>query len=195
MLQYGNPPHVSDAIQLVAEAWELTQPKAIASCWRCAKCLPPQLEGDVSHDTPVELECAELAQQVMQHKISQLNPEAPSTLALFKANGLNDLTIAAGNLQSAASDILHQWLCLEEEADLVIEDDHAASTNDDDEEGSTTEEELRPLQKVAILQEVLALVHQLHKLGVELRDSTILNESLIFCQHVIKETSSITTPK
>ena len=116
---------------------------------------------DVSHDTPGEQEHEKHVQQEMQQNISQLNPEAPSTSALLEANGLDDLTIEARNFKSAASGKLRQWLCLEEEAIVNVEDDHTATTSDDD---PTLLKELHPLEKVAKLQEVLSLLHKLHKL-------------------------------
>ena len=174
-LQYGNPPHVSDAIELVAEARKSIQSNTIAACWRRAKCLP-QMEEDVSHDTAGEQERAEIAQEEMQQNILQLNPEAPATVALLKAHGLDDLAIATHSLQSTASEMLRQWLCLEEEVVVNVEDDHTGTAMCSDEDDSATEE-LRPLDKVAKLQEVLPLIHKLHKLGVVLQDSTILNKS------------------
>ena len=44
-LVYGNPPHVSDAIELLAEAWESIQPNSVASCWKRAKQAPSDISG------------------------------------------------------------------------------------------------------------------------------------------------------
>ena len=52
-LQYGNPPHVGDAMVLVKEAWSTVLPSVIEACWRHANCLPVTFfsgEGE-HHDT------------------------------------------------------------------------------------------------------------------------------------------------
>ena len=37
-LEYGNPPHVSDAAQLMKDAWGKFTSETIAACWKHARC-------------------------------------------------------------------------------------------------------------------------------------------------------------
>ena len=102
---YGNPPHVSDAIELLAEAWESIRPNSVASCWKRAKCLS-HLEWHASSDIPGREEDIQCAQVEMLHTIAEITPTTAIS-SMLQSNGLEYISNTVHSLTFLASNMFH----------------------------------------------------------------------------------------
>ena len=179
-LEYGNPPHVSDAAQLMKDSWGKITSETIAACWKRAKCLGGN-ESTCSNT-------ADYVEQIDQESVVQMNTTLSSlplsdacVTQMLSSNGLDVLT---NEVQGTASNMLLEWLHLEDTAEIE---------QNGDAQDDATEDQLDPSEKVSMLHKMLPMLHNLHAIGVKICDPYITNAARQMCQHV--QSSCLERPK
>ena len=182
-LQYGSPAHVGDAVMILKEEWDSITPSTIAACWAHSRCLPLLSTSELGADAQdytrkVELETV----REMCSMLSNVSLTNPSVVDMLADVGLNVVIAAAHKVHDKASRILLEWLCLEEESMIDVEDEGEQSENSE-----VVEESADPVQ---LLSEVLPLAERLHAIGAKLNDACLMDLARQVCTRVKHVTSA-----
>ena len=164
-VKYGSPPHIGDAIQLIVESRNSISVATINACWSHADCLLVHIFPKV------------LTSQA-NGKRSDDDPYTQIRNAL--SDQLHPATVQ--DLLSAPSEeMISEWIHLEENPELESFD------TDEEEE---TEGKITPSEQVSVTTELLPLLYTIHKCGVKLSDSFLINVSRELTLHFKKRSYS-----
>ena len=91
-LTYGCPPHVSDATELVKEAWNNISPSTIAACWQRAQCISASDAADVATSS-IEYKTSVEADVItnMCSMLSTLHLSEPSVADMVDKLGMKEI--------------------------------------------------------------------------------------------------------
>ncbi|KAL5503328.1 hypothetical protein EMCRGX_G010257 [Ephydatia muelleri] len=96
-LDYGNPPHISDAICIIKHCWDSITEEAISACWKHSNCLPFTDAQPISDYTDLSA----IEEELLSH-MQTLLPSAASIFGLDKS------------LRNVQLQVLDAWLHIEE---------------------------------------------------------------------------------
>ena len=171
-LDYGSQAHVSDAINLVVEAWNCISSSVVLACWKHAKCLAPRMlaePSDVQDGTVVQMEQETV--RLMKGRLLELNGTNLDTAQMLQATGLDEVLKAIENPETTADVIMTAWLHIEENADIQV--DAGSAENAEPEDDVKEEADVVSLQK-----QMLPLLHNMHSLCAKLHYS----DAMTFCR-------------
>lgn len=172
-LQYGCPPHVADACQLLKEAWDNLTPSVIAGCWSHSQCLPVVGAAETvanSRDYATEIEKKTIDDMCMALSNVYISDPVISQMGLdLVVKGTHELT-------ATAAFMLQKWLHLEEEGMLDVNDDGECEVDCD--------EQIQPLEKLNLLNQALPLLQELHAIGAKLSDTNMMSVAREMCVHI-----------
>ena len=89
------------------------------------------------------------------------------------------------DLHGKLSDLLHEWLFLEEVTDAEAVEN--GGDDDDDEDDCSSPRATDPEEKASIIQKMLPLLQSLHECGAKLNDPCIINKTREVCEHILQE--------
>ena len=114
-LKYGFLPHLGDAIDLLRDAWDSISFSTIAACWAHSHCLP------AVETTELQTESRDYKKVTVLHRLT-LGSDSVATM--LDAFSLGTVTKAEQkNVHDRATQMLVQWLQLEETSSIEVEDE------------------------------------------------------------------------
>ena len=123
----------------------------------------------------------------MSSVLSNLQPDDPAVAQMLSSSGLDKVTEQTYELQDMASNLLIEWIHLEENAPT---NSHDAGEDDADDEPDA-EGELQPIQKIALLKHLIPILEELHAIGAKLSDLTIMEFARETCNSLAKFGSTV----
>ena len=164
-----------DAAELIKESWDNIQCEAIEACWKHSKCLAAQDTGSTSSEDHIS-RIKQSAIQQMSSVLSTLQPDDTAVAHMLSSTGLDSVMEQTHELQDLASNLLIEWIQLEECAGM---------NNDDNEEDDEPDAgERQPIEKIAVLQRVVPILQELHTIGAKLNDVPIMNFARETCNRL-----------
>ena len=183
-LKYGFQPHVGDAIDLLRDAWDSISSSTIAACWAHSRCLPAVETTELQTESRdykkvVESNCVE----EMCNCLRRLTLGSDSVATMSDAFSLGTVAKPAQkSVHDRATEMLVQWLQLEETSSIEVEDEG--------EHADELEGHQEIVDKTQLLVEAMPLLERLHSLGAKLGDFCITDAARQLCLHVKNCTSS-----
>ena len=174
-LEYGCAPHVRDAAELIKESWDNIQSDAIEACWKHSKCLAAQDTGSTNSEDHIS-RIKQSAVQQMSSVLSILQPGDPAVAHMLSSTGLDSVMEQTHELQDLASNLLIEWIQLEECAGM--------NNYENEEDDEPDAGELQLIEKFAVLQRVVPILQELHTIGAKLSDVPIMNFARETCNRL-----------
>lgn len=171
-LKYASPPNISDAINLTKEVWDSLPLSTIAACWGHSRCLPVLKAAELSaeaRDYVKHLDDAYIKN--MCDMFDSLKVKDPSILKGTRI----DVASLAQDLHTSVHDILSQWLHLEEELMVPVNEEEE---QEEEEQDDNDADSVGPVDKLCSLKECLPLLHGLHAIGVKINDGHLTDVAI-----------------
>lgn len=167
-LDYGNPPHISDAICIIKHCWDSITEEAISACWKHSNCLPFTDAQPISDYTDLSA----IEEELLSH-MQTLLPSAASIFGLDKS------------LRNVQLQVLDAWLHIEE-CEIFGTSDDLEDDEIEESEENVSHGQSETLERASAIQILLPHIHNIHAVGFKLRDSNISNAARELCNYVVK---------